>query len=182
MNTEEFISPKATFIFLAGILAMFSVGCSKEKTEEAAVPVTAASVQKAAIQHVVAADAVLFPLQQAAIVPKISAPVKQFYANRGSKVHKGQLLAVLENRDLAAAQEENKGALAQAEATYVTSTTAGLPEELQKATFDAQSSKEMLDAQQKVYDSRQELFKQGALPRKDLDQAGSQPYPSAGAI
>ncbi len=30
----------------------------------------------------------------------------------------------------------------------------------------------MFDAQQKVYDSRQELFKQGALPRKDLDQAG----------
>jgi multidrug resistance efflux pump len=31
----------------------------------------------------------------------------------------------------------------------------------------------MFDAQQKVYDSRQELFKPGALPRKDLDQAGS---------
>jgi RND family efflux transporter MFP subunit len=30
----------------------------------------------------------------------------------------------------------------------------------------------MFDAQQKVYDSRQELFKQGAMPRKDLDQAG----------
>ena len=30
----------------------------------------------------------------------------------------------------------------------------------------------MLDAEQKVYDSRQELFQQGALPRKELDQAG----------
>src|ERR1019366_8221466 len=111
-------------------------------------------------------------LQQAALVRNSSAPVKKFYVNRGSKVHKGQLLAVLENMDLVAVREENQGALAQAEAAYVTSTAAGLPEEIQKATFDAESAREMFDAQQKVYDSRQELFKQGALPRKDLDQAG----------
>src|SRR5712671_4658724 len=186
MNTQKLISPKAIregtwdrrflrlaiLIFLTSAIAMLSASCSHEKTEEAAVPVTAASAQKATVQRVVAADAVLFPLQQAALVPKITAPVKEFYANRGSKVHKGQLLAVLENSDLAAAKEENKGAFEQAEATYVTGTAAGLPEEIQKATSDAQSAKEMFDAQQKVYDSRQELFKQGAMPRKDLDQAG----------
>jgi multidrug efflux pump subunit AcrA (membrane-fusion protein) len=187
MNTQKLLFPKtiragvldcrrvsrlAISIFLASAIAISSVGCSKEKTEEAVVPVTAANAQKATVQHVITADAVLFPLQQAAIVPKISAPVKQFYANRGSKVRKGQLLAVLENSDLAAAKEENKGAFEQAEATYVTGTAAGLPEEIQKATSDAQSAKEMFDAQQKVYDSRQELFKQGAMPRKDLDQAG----------
>jgi multidrug efflux pump subunit AcrA (membrane-fusion protein) len=186
MNTQNLLFPKtiragvldcqrvsqlAISIFLASVIAILSVGCAKEKTEEAVVPVTAANAQKAAVQRVITADAVLFPLQQAAIVPKISAPVKQFYVNRGSKVRKGQLLAVLENSDLAAAREENKGAFEQAEATYVTGTAAGLPEEIQKATSDAQSSKEMYDAQQKVYDSRQELFKQGAMPRKDLDQA-----------
>ena len=186
MNTQKLLFPKtiragvldcqrvsqlAISIFLASAIAILSVGCAKEKTEEAVVPVTAANAQKATVQRLITADAVLFPLQQAAIVPKISAPVKQFYVNRGSKVHKGQLLAVLENSDLAAAKEENKGAFEQAEATYVTGTAAGLPEEIQKATSDAQSSKEMYDAQQKVYDSRQELFKQGAMPRKDLDQA-----------
>ncbi len=114
----------------------------------------------------------LFPLQQAAIVPKITAPVKKFLVNRGSKVHQGQLLAVLENQDLAAAQEENKGSFEQAEAAYVTSTAASLPEEVQKATSDTQFAKEQYDAEQKVYDSRQDLFKQGALPRKDMDQAG----------
>lgn len=162
----------AVSIFLASSIAIFSAACSKEKTEEAAVPVTAASVQKATVQRVVEADAVLFPLQQSAIVPKITAPVKEFKVNRGSKVHKGQLLAVLENMDLAAAKEENKGAFEQAEAAYVTSTAASLPEEVQKATSDAQFAKEQFDAEQKVYDSRQELFRQGALPRKDMDQAG----------
>jgi multidrug efflux pump subunit AcrA (membrane-fusion protein) len=161
----------ASSIFLVSLTALLFTACSHEKVEEAAVPVKAAAVQKAPIQRIVAADAVLFPLQQSALVPKISAPVKKFYVNRGAKVHKGQLLAVLENRDLAAAQEENKGAFQQAEAAYVTGTSASLPEELQKATGDAQAAKQALDAAQKLYDSRQELFQQGALPRKDLDQA-----------
>src|SRR5438105_1681405 len=120
----------AALIMLASLLVL-SAACSHEKVAEAAVPVKAATVQKTEIQQVVTADAVLFPLQQAALVPKISAPVKAFYVNRGAKVHKGQLLAVLENRDLAAAKEENKGAFEQAEAAYVTGTSASVPEELQ---------------------------------------------------
>jgi len=86
----------ASLIFLASVIVFLFAACSHEKVEEAAVPVKAATVQKTAIQRIVAADAVLFPLQQSALVPKISAPVKTFYVNRGSKVHKGQLLAVLE--------------------------------------------------------------------------------------
>ncbi len=175
MRTQSFLSAKSDLkaalqIFMVSAIAILPA-CSHDKAEEAAVPVKAATVEKAAIQRVVTADAVLFPLQQAALVPKIAAPVKIFYVNRGSKVRKGQLLAVLENSDLAAAREDNKGAFEQAEANYATGTAASLPEEIQKATGDAQSAKEMYDAEQKLYDSRQELFKQGALPRKDLDQA-----------
>ena len=48
---------------------------------------------------------------------------------------------------------------------------ATLPEETQKAELDVQTSQQELDAQQKLYTSRQDLFKQGALPRKDLDAA-----------
>ena len=162
---------RASLIFLASLIVLLFPSCSKEKTEETAVPVKAARVEKTAIQRIVVADAVLFPLQQSALVPKISAPVKAFYVKRGTKVHKGQLLAVLENRDLAAASEENKGAFEQAEAAYVTGTASSVPEELQKANGDVESAKEQFDAAQKLYDSRLDLFKQGALPRKDLDQA-----------
>ena len=174
---DRHVTPARTGAFrlaVVGCIAaifIFFAGCSKEKEEEASVSVKAAPVQKGEIQKTITADAVLFPLQQAALVPKISAPVKTFYVNRGSKVHKGELLAVLENKDLAAAQEDTKGAFQQAEAAYATGTSASLPEELQKATGDAQSAKELYEAQKKVYESRQELFKQGALPRKDLDQA-----------
>ena len=152
---------------------LFMLACSGGPKEEApVVPVQLVQVQKAALQQKVVADAVLFPIAQSAIVPKISAPVEKFLVNRGSHVRAGQLLAVLENRDLAAAAQENKGSYDQAQAQYATTTAADLPAEIQKAQLDAQAAKQQLDAQQKVYDSRQELFQQGALPRKELDQAG----------
>lgn len=135
-------------------------------------PVEAVSVEKTSIRRLITAEAVLYPLQQAALTPKVSAPVKKFYVKRGSRVHRGELLAVLENRDLAAAAEDSKGSYDQAQAVYETTTTTGLPEEIQKATLDAQAAQQLFEAQQKIYNSRQELYQQGAMPRKDLDQAG----------
>ena len=66
------------------------------------------------------ADAILYPRDQAAIVPKISAPVKKFYVDRGSQVRAGQLLAELENGDSVGALTENQGGYQQAEAAYQT--------------------------------------------------------------
>jgi multidrug efflux pump subunit AcrA (membrane-fusion protein) len=129
-------------------------------------------VSQSTLDETVTANAVLFPIAQSALVPKLSAPVKRFYVNRGSHVRAGQLLAELENRDLAAAAQENRGAFDQAQASYATATAADIPQELQKAQLDAQAAKESFVAAQKVYDSRKQLFEQGALPRKELDQAG----------
>src|SRR5882672_2803480 len=112
-------------------------GCSKpEKEIQPIVSVQVATVKQTSIEKVISSEAVLFPLHQAAITPKVSAPVGRFYVNRGDRVKAGQLLATLENRDLAASEAENKGALAQAEAAYATTTTSGLPEEMRKAELD----------------------------------------------
>jgi HlyD family secretion protein len=160
-------------IALAILPLFFLLSCAKDSGEkEPAVPVQVITVEKKALQHTVTAEAVLFPLQQAAITPKISAPVKAFYIKRGSKVRKGQLLAVLENGDLVAAAQENKGSYDQAQAAYETTTVSDLPQEVQKAQLDAQAAKQLFEAQQKIYNSRQDLFQQGAMPRKELDQAG----------
>jgi len=160
----------------AGILIaaslLLSPGCSSDKGDkEPTVTVQVAPVEKTTIEHTINTQAILFPRQQAAIVPKISAPVQRFLVKRGSPVNEGQLLAVLENRDLAAAAQDTKGAYDQAQATYETTTAASLPEEIQKAEADAQQAKQALDAQEKVFESRQQLFDQGALPRKELDQS-----------
>jgi len=157
---------------LALAASLLTVACSKgEKEQEPVVAVQIAPVERGEIQQVLNVEAILFPKDQAALTPKISAPVKAFYVNRGSRVHRGQLLAVLENRDLAAAEVENKGAYEQAQAAYNIETSSALPEEWQKADYDLKAAKQAYEAEQKVYESRQSLYKEGALPRKDFDQA-----------
>jgi multidrug efflux pump subunit AcrA (membrane-fusion protein) len=166
-------STRCAALLLVALTLLAFAACSKEPADkEPTVSVQAVAAEKTELEETITAQAVLFPLQQAAITPKISAPVHKFYVNRGSKVHKDQLLAQLENRDLTASSEENKGNLEQAQAAYETTTGASLPEEMQKAQLDVEAAKKVLDAQQKVYTSREELFQQGALPRKELDQSG----------
>ena len=154
-----------SLLFLAG-------GCGKaEKEKEPLVSVQTTPARRAPISQTVSAEAVVYPLQQATVAPKITSTIRQFLVQRGSRVKKGQLLAVLENKDLTAAVESTKGDFEQAEATYVTTVNASLPQQIQKAELDAAAAKSAFDAQQKLYESRKELFQQGALPRRDLDSA-----------
>ena len=164
------IPAAVAFTALAALLMAAACSSKKEDTEPT-VTVQVSPVEKQTIQHTVTTQAILFPKQQAAIVPKITAPVQKFLVKRGSAVREGQLLAVLENRDLSAAAQDTKGAYEQAQASYETTTAASLPEEIQKAEADTQQAQQALNAQEKVFESRQLLFDQGALPRKELDQS-----------
>jgi HlyD family secretion protein len=157
-------------VVLATIFA--GLGCnSSEKEKEPVVSVQVAPAKRSAIEDTVSAEAVISPRQQAVLIPKITSTIKKFLVQRGSRVHKGQLLAVLENADLSAAAEQSKGELEQAQAGYATTTGVGIPQQIQKAELDAAAAKAAFDAQKKVYESRKELFQQGALPRRDLDTA-----------
>jgi len=141
-------------------------GCTKGGDAVEASPTVTVQVGAAenqTIEKKVTAEGTLYPLEQSAIVPKISAPVKKFYVEKGSKVHAGQLLAELENSDLLAQKQENEGVYTQAEAGY--------EQAVQKAEQDRTLAKEQLDAAQKLYAARQNLFKQGAGSSKDVDDA-----------
>ena len=59
--------------------------------------------------------------------------MQKFYVNRGDHVKQGQLLAVLENRDLIDTAAESKGALEQAESNLRTTKGATVPEAVVKA-------------------------------------------------
>jgi HlyD family secretion protein len=159
-------------LFVLLMAAIFIAGCNKAETEpEPLVAVQVAKVAAKPLTQRIVADAVLSPVRQAAIVPKVNSPVKNFLVQRGDRVKKGQLLATLENSDIAAALTENRGGYEQAEATFASSTQAGIPEESQKAELEVKQTKENLDAQSKLLESRKSLFEQGAIPRKDLDVA-----------
>ncbi|HEY1467776.1 MAG TPA: efflux RND transporter periplasmic adaptor subunit [Candidatus Acidoferrum sp.] len=147
-------------------------GCSSaEKEPEIVVAVQTTPAKRGPIELTVSSAAVVFPLEQAVIAPKITSTISKFYVQRGSPVKKGQALAQLENADLAGVAEQSKGNFEQAEANYKTTTGASVPQQIQKAELDAAAAKAAFEAQQKVYNSRKELFDQGAIPRRDLDAA-----------
>jgi HlyD family secretion protein len=152
--------------------AMAGSACAKAEPEpEQVTPVKVAPAIKGSIRHLVTADAILYPREQANIVPKVSAPVRRFLVNRGDHVKQGQLLAELENRDLVGAAQESRGQYVQAESNYRSTANAGVPEQMTKAETDAAAAREAMDAAKKLLDNRQQLFEQGALARKLVDDA-----------
>jgi len=148
-------------------------GCSKkeESEAEAPAPVQVTAVTQDTIRRIVAGDGMLFPRDQASVMPKIASPVEKFYVNRGDHVKQGQLLAVLENRDLTAQAAEGQGAMDQAESNLRTTSGASVPEAVVKAQTDVDADRQAMDAAKKVFDSRQGLFKEGALAQRQVDEA-----------
>jgi multidrug efflux pump subunit AcrA (membrane-fusion protein) len=161
----------------AALLAASSWGCGKAKEKggeaeaEAPTPVQVVEARRGPIDHVVTADAVIYPINQANVTPKIAAPVKRMLVNRGDHVKANQLLADLESRDLAAAVNESKSLYDQAEANYQNVNGATTVDDKTKAQADLASAQQGLEAAKKVYDSRVELVKQGALAQKLADDA-----------
>ena len=160
-----------TLLTLIALAALAACSKPKEAETETVAPVQVTEVQRDSINRVVSADGILYPLDQANVMPKISAPVKEFKIKRGDHVAKDQLLATLENRDLEAAAAEAKQLYEQALASQRSTNGAQIPEDATKARQDVMSSKEALDATQKVYESRKQLFEQGALARRLVDEA-----------
>ena len=152
--------------------AVMTAACKKAEPEpEVIAPVRVAPAIKGSIRQIVTADGILYPRDQANIVPKISAPVKRFLVNRGDHVKQGQLLAELENRDLVGAAQESRGQFVQAESNYRSTANAVVPEQVTKARTDVDAAKQTMDAAKKLLDNREQLFQQGALARKLVDEA-----------
>ncbi|MGB8729603.1 MAG: efflux RND transporter periplasmic adaptor subunit [Candidatus Sulfotelmatobacter sp.] len=155
------------FVFAAFALSLMllAMGCSSSQEKEPVplVTVQAAAVKIQTIENEISTDAILYPHDQAAIVPKVTAPIKKLYVTRGSRVHAGEVLATIEESDLKGALTESQGAYQQAEATYNSA--------LQSAEHDLQIAKEQFEAAQSVYDSRVSLYKQGAASQKDVQDA-----------
>ena len=154
-------------------VSLFACGC-KKKAED--VPQATASVQAehptiGPLSAEIAADAVLTPLAQAAIAPRISAPIKAEFVQRGAAVHKGQLLLTLEDRDLRGAALDSRGSLSQAQAAFTAATLATIPEDVQKSQLDVAQARANLDVANRTAEERKRLLKDGAIAGRDVDTA-----------
>ena len=113
------------------------------------------------------------PIAQAAIASKVSAPIKQFFVQRGSHVSAGQLLVKLESEDLAGAALDNEGSYTAAKGAFTVATETTVPEDQTKARLDVEQAKATYDLDKSIFDARTQLFKQGAIPGRDVDTANA---------
>lgn len=158
----------------AGLLLMLSTGCGKHTAADepgALVTVQVAHPVRGTIARHILSDAVLSPLAQAALSPRISAPVRRFYVQRGSHVKAGQLLATLEDRDLAAVAIDTKGSYSAAQAAFSSTSGAQVPEEAERSRLDVAQAKATRDLDASIVAARQKLFDQGAIAGRELDTA-----------
>ena len=163
---------KFSVLLLAALLA----GCSKDaadtaKEAETVRTVQLAEVKRDSMERVIAVEGILRALDQSAVTPKISAPVSKFLVNRGDHVKAGQLIAVLESKDLLAAVADAKGTMDQSAASLRNTESASVPDEVVKAQTDVLAAKETMDAAKKVLDSRTQLLADGAIARRSVDDA-----------
>ena len=132
-----------------------SVRVAKAENEEIAAPVSAVGT--------------IFPRKQATIAAKVSAQIKTMALLKNKLVKAGQVIAVLESRDLVAQRNEAVAALNQERANQRSITTGTIPQtnaQDQKALRDAQARTRTARA---TYERRQALFTNGGISKKDLE-------------
>ena len=155
---------------IAACILASSCGRQAPEAPEAPAPVQVTAVTQDTVRRIVAGDGALFPFDQQNVMPKVTAPVAKFYFNRGDHVKSGQLLATLENKDWTAQAAESKGALDQAESNLRSTEGAAIPESVVKAQTDVDAARQTVEAAKRLLDSREQLFKEGALPRRQVDE------------
>jgi HlyD family secretion protein len=165
------IAAIALVVLLLLILVIWKWRSSTTTEEPTAVVVSVkvAKVEKETIAAPVSAVGTIFPREKATVAAKASAQIKTMALLKNKFVKAGEVIAILESRDLVAQRNEAVAALNQERASERSVTTGTIPQ------TNAQDQKALRDAQAKVrttraiYDRRLALFQAGGISKKDLE-------------
>jgi RND family efflux transporter MFP subunit len=165
------IAAVAFVVVLLLILVIWKWRSSTTTEEPTAVVVSVkvAKVEKETIAAPVSAVGTIFPRDQATVAAKVSAQIKTMALLKNKFVKAGEVIAILESRDLVAQRNEAVAALNQERASERSVTTGTIPQ------TNAQDEKALRDAQAKVRtmkatrDRRLALFQAGGISKKDLE-------------
>jgi HlyD family secretion protein len=133
------------------------------------VSVKVAKAERKPISANVSAVGTIFPRDKAEVAAKVSAQIKQMALLKNKVLKAGEVIAVLESRDLVAQRNEAVAALREAQASERSVVTGSIPQ------TNAQDEKALRDARAKVantrvtYARRQTLYERGGISKKDLE-------------
>lgn len=140
-----------------------------DQTTTPVVSVKVAKAEKDAIATQVVAVGTIWPREKSDVGAKISAQIKKMALLKNKLVRAGEVIVVLESRDLQAQRAEAVAALNQERANERSVTTGTIPQ------TNAQDQKALRDARAKAvtaratYERRQVLYEKGGISKKDLE-------------
>jgi multidrug efflux pump subunit AcrA (membrane-fusion protein) len=158
-------------ILLAGLIVWrLKKSATKAETEVTpTVSVKVAKAEKGNIAAPITAIGTIWPREKADVGAKISAQINQMPLLKNRIVRAGEVIAVLESRDLQAQRAEAVAAVNEARANERSLITGTIPK------TNAEDQKALLDARAKVnnaratYERRRALFEKGGISKKDLE-------------
>ena len=159
-------------VLLVAGLIVWRVRSSKPEEETEVTPtvsVKVAKAEKGAIATPVTAVGTIWPREKADVGAKISAQIKSMSLLKNKLVRAGEVIAVLESRDLQAQRAEAVAALTEArvnERSVITGTIPKTNAEDQKALTDARAKVNVARA---TYERRRVLYEKGGISKKDLE-------------
>jgi multidrug efflux pump subunit AcrA (membrane-fusion protein) len=159
-------------VLLLVTLIVWRLKKSATESETDVTPIVSVKVVKAEkgeIAAPVSAVGTIWPREKADVAAKISAQIKQMALLKNKVVHAGEVIAVLESRDLQTQRAEAVAALNEARANERSLITGTIPK------TNAEDQKALLDARAKVnntratYERRRTLFEKGGISKKELE-------------
>ena len=171
-NLVLIVGSMGLLVLVLVALIIWRLKSAKSETEKEVTPTVSVKVAKAEKGNIAApvtAIGTIWPREKADVSAKISAQIKQMSLLKNKLVRAGEVIAVLESRDLQAQRAEAVAALNEARANERSLITGTIPK------TNAEDQKALLDARAKVnnaratYDRRRALFERGGISKKDLE-------------
>jgi HlyD family secretion protein len=159
-------------VLLVALLIIWRVRRSKTETEAEVTPTVSVKVAKAEKETIAApvtAVGTIWPREKADVSAKVSAQIKTMALLKNKLVRAGDVIAVLESRDLQAQRAEAVAALNEARANERSLVTGTIPKtnaEDQKALNDARAK---VNTARATYERRRALYDKGGISKKDLE-------------
>jgi len=161
-------------VLLLVVLIVWRLKRSATEAETEVTPtvsVKVARAEKGEIANPITAVGTIWPREKADVAAKVSAQIKKMALLKNKVVHAGEVIAVLESRDLEAQRAEAVAALNEARANERSLITGTIPK------TNAEDQKALLDARAKVnnaratYERRRVLYEKGGISKKDLESS-----------
>ena len=173
-NVVLIVAGVALVALVLAALIVWRVRSSKTAAEaevEPTVSVKVAKAEKGTIAAPITAVGTIWPREKADVSAKVSAQIRSMALLKNKVVRAGQIIAVLESRDLQAQRAEAVAALNQARANERSVVTGTIPKtnaEDQKALNDARAK---VNNARALYERRRALYDKGGISKKDLEAA-----------